>query len=219
MIEVKNITKKYGNADSEICAVNNASIKINEGEFCVIIGKSGSGKTTFLNIIGGLLKPDSGVVLFNDEDIYSMSDKRLSSLRRNDISFIFQSYNLIPDMAAEANILLPAKLDHRKIDRQYFEEIVEELGISNRLTHNPTELSGGEQQRVAIARALMNHPKVILCDEPTGNLDEEATSDVMRLLKSVNKKHHTTIIMVTHDLLIAENAERVIKIRDGVVEE
>jgi putative ABC transport system ATP-binding protein len=217
MLKIENVSKIYGKNDSVIRAVDNISISFNDGEYCVIIGKSGSGKTTLLNIIGGLLKPDSGKVFYNNKDIYSLGDKELSSIRRNDISVVFQSYNLIPDMTAKDNILLPTRLDRRKKDETFFDEITNELGIAERLSHKPSELSGGQQQRVAIARALLNRPSVILCDEPTGNLDEASSTDVIELLKHINEKYKTTIVMVTHDSSIAEDADRVIEIVDGKI--
>lgn len=217
MLKIENVSKIYGKNDSIIRAVDNISISFNDGEYCVIIGKSGSGKTTLLNIIGGLLKPDSGKVFYNNKDIYSLGDKELSSIRRNDISVVFQAYNLIPDMTAKDNILLPTRLDRRKKDETFFDEITNELGIAERLSHKPSELSGGQQQRVAIARALLNRPSVILCDEPTGNLDEASSTDVIELLKHINEKYKTTIVMVTHDSSIAEDADRVIEIVDGKI--
>lgn len=217
MLKLEHITKIYEKKDASIHAVDDISVEFRTGELCAIIGKSGSGKTTLLNIMGGLMKPDSGTVRIDGKDIYSLKDNELSKLRRNTITTVFQAYNLIPDMTAKENILLSVKLDKRKIDESRFEDIVSELGIKDRLTHKPIELSGGEQQRIAIARALINSPSIILCDEPTGNLDEKSSNNVMQLLRFVNEKYNTTIIVVTHDLMIAENMNRVIKILDGKI--
>jgi putative ABC transport system ATP-binding protein len=166
-------------------------------------------------MLGGLLPPDSGDVIFNNQSIYKLNDKELSAIRRTEIAVIFQTFNLIPDMTAEDNILLPLKLDGRKVEKDYFSDIIRTLELEERLTHLPREMSGGQQQRTAIARALINHPKVMLCDEPTGNLDEASSKAVVNLLKTVNEKYNTTVILVTHDNAIANTSKKIIRLLDG----
>jgi putative ABC transport system ATP-binding protein len=215
MLKAEGLVKKYGKSEAVVYAVNGIDIDFDEGEFVTITGKSGSGKTTLLHMLGGLLPPDSGDVVFNNQSIYKLNDKELSAIRRNEIAVIFQTFNLIPDMTAEDNILLPAKLDGRKVEKDYFSDIIHTLELEERLTHLPREMSGGQQQRTAIARALINHPKVMLCDEPTGNLDEASSKAVVNLLKTVNEKYSTTVILVTHDNAIANTSKKIIRLMDG----
>jgi putative ABC transport system ATP-binding protein len=215
MLKAEGLVKKYGKSEAVVYAVNGIDIDFDEGEFVTITGKSGSGKTTLLHMLGGLLPPDSGDVIFNNQSIYKLNDKELSAIRRTEIAVIFQTFNLIPDMTAEDNILLPLKLDGRKVEKDYFSDIIHTLELEERLTHLPREMSGGQQQRTAIARALINHPKVMLCDEPTGNLDEASSKAVVNLLKTVNEKYNTTVILVTHDNAIANTSKKIIRLLDG----
>jgi putative ABC transport system ATP-binding protein len=215
MLKAEGLVKKYGKSEAVVYAVNGIDIDFDEGEFATITGKSGSGKTTLLHMLGGLLPPDSGDVIFNNQSIYKLNDKELSAIRRTEIAVIFQTFNLIPDMTAEDNILLPLKLDGRKVEKDYFSDIIHTLELEERLNHLPREMSGGQQQRTAIARALINHPKVMLCDEPTGNLDEASSKAVVNLLKTVNEKYNTTVILVTHDNAIANTSKKIIRLLDG----
>ena len=193
------------------------NIEIEKGEFVAIVGASGSGKSTLLHQVGGVDRPTSGKVIIDNEDIYKLKEEKLAIFRRRKIGFVFQSFNLIPVLSVEENIKMPALLDHQKVDKEYFKDLVKTLGISDRLNHLPSELSGGQQQRVAIARALINKPAIILADEPTGNLDSETSKEIMEMLKLSVRKYNQTAIVITHDLSIAENADRVIKIKDGKV--
>jgi ABC-type lipoprotein export system ATPase subunit len=215
MIKIKNLYKTYGEGDGEVHALKNCNLTIEDGEFVAIIGKSGSGKTTLLNLLGGLDTPNSGEIFYDDIDISKLSDSKLATFRLEKIGFVFQFFDLLSELTAEENILLPAKLVKNKaID---FEGIANRLGISDRLKHYPSQLSGGQQQRVAIARALINNPKVILCDEPTGNLDEKSGVEVIKLLTELNQNNNHTIIIITHDPDIASRCQRVIEISDGEI--
>lgn len=219
VIKTKNLTKVYNQGEISIYAAKDVGITIKKGEMVAIVGKSGSGKTTLLNMLGGIDKPSSGSVLLNDTDIYAANDETLASIRRQKIGYIFQNYNLIPILNAKENIMLPMLLDSKKPESNYFDELVDIMGIKDRLTHLPSELSGGQQQRVAIARALINHPQVILADEPTGNLDKTSADDIMNLLRTINQKGNTVVI-VTHDEKYANMCHRIIRICDGeIVEE
>ena len=215
IIKVENLSKMYGKGDAKVVALDNVSIEVEEGEFIAVIGPSGSGKSTLLHSIAGLEKPTSGKVFFYDKNIYEMSKKELTILRRQKIGIIYQFYNLIPTLNVEENILLPIQLDRKKVDKQKFEEIVKFLNLENRKKHLPNELSGGQQQKVAIGRALMINPTIILADEPTGNLDSKSSDEIIQLLKKTNKEYNQTIIMITHNLEIAKLADRIIKIEDG----
>jgi ABC-type lipoprotein export system ATPase subunit len=219
VITTKNLTKVYNQGEISIYAAKDVSITIKKGEMVAIVGKSGSGKTTLLNMLGGIDKPSSGSVLLNDTDIYAANDETLASIRRQKIGYIFQNFNLIPILNAKENIMMPMLLDSKKPDSNYFDELVDIMGIKDRLTHLPSELSGGQQQRVAIARALINHPQVILADEPTGNLDKASADDILNLLRTINQKGNTVVI-VTHDEKYANMCHRIIRICDGeIVEE
>ena len=215
ILKVENLTKTYGKKDTEVKALDNISFEVEEGEFIAIIGPSGSGKSTLLHSIAGLEKPTSGKVFFYDKNIYEMNKKELTILRRQKIGIIYQFYNLIPTLNVEENILLPIKLDKKKVDKQKFEEIVKFLNLDNRKKHLPNELSGGQQQKVAIGRALMIEPTIILADEPTGNLDSKSSNEIIELLKKTNKEYNQTIMMITHNMEIAKQADRIIKIEDG----
>ena len=217
IIKIENISKYYGAGDNEVKALDNVSLEIQEGEFIAITGTSGSGKSTLLHIIGSVDKPTSGKILLEGQDIYAMNDDEQSKLRRKKIALIYQFYNLIPTLNVKENITLPTMLENDKIDEKYLNELLELLGLSNRVTHLPNELSGGQQQRVSIGRALLSKPSVILADEPTGNLDSKNSKEIMALLKTANEKYKQTIIMVTHDKELAKYANRIITIEDGKI--
>lgn len=217
VLNVSDLCKIYGKGENEFLALNNISFKVKKGEFIAIVGKSGSGKSTLLHLLGGLDKPDRGNVIINNQDIYKMSDKELTVFRRKYIGFVYQFYNLIPALTVKENILLPVLFDGRKISDKKLEELVKKLGLINKMDAYPNDLSGGQQQRVAIGRALINHPKIILADEPTGNLDTRSTKHIVKLLEYYNKKYRQTIIMVTHDLSLAKRASRIITMRDGKI--
>ncbi len=217
ILKIENIKKIYGKDDTKVIAVDDISFEVEEGEFIAIMGPSGSGKSTILHIIAGLDKPTSGNVYFYDNNIYEMNKKELTILRRQKIGIIYQFFNLIPTLNVEENILLPINLDKKKVDKEKFEEIIKFLNIDNRKKHLPNELSGGQQQKVAIGRALMMNPKIILADEPTGNLDSKSSQEIMQLLKEANEKYNQTIIMITHNLEIAKLANRIIQIEDGKI--
>lgn len=217
VITVKDLVKTYGHGDSKVNAVNGVSLQIENGDFYSIIGPSGSGKTTLLNIMGGLEKPTSGNVSINNTDIYSLSDQKLSAFRRRNIGFVFQFFNLLPVLTVEENILLPTRLDNKRVDSNYLGEILNFLGIYDKRKRYPATMSGGQQQRVAIARALYAKPAFILADEPTGNLDKKTSCEVMELLAVSSKQLKQTMIVITHDIEIANNAKYVINIIDGKI--
>lgn len=219
IIEVENLNKTYmlGNVPVEI--LQEINFTINRGEFITIMGPSGSGKSTLLYLLGGLDKPTSGKILINNKDISALSDEEQSTLRRRVIGFVFQFYNLVPNLTVEDNVMLPVLLDGKKIKdyREKLDEILETVGLSDRINHTPRELSGGQQQRVAIARALINEPDIILADEPTGNLDSKSSEEVMKLLQRINKEKGKTILQVSHSLETAKYSDRIINVRDGKV--
>ncbi len=215
ILRVENLKKIYGKGETRVVAVDDVSFEVEEGEFIAIIGPSGSGKTTILHTIAGLEKPTSGKVYFYDKNIFEMSKKELTILRRQKIGIIYQFYNLIPTLSVEENILLPIELDKKKVDKEKLREITKFLNIDDRRKHLPNEISGGQQQKVAIGRALIINPTIILADEPTGNLDSKSSNEIMQLLKKANKEYKQTIIMITHNLEIAKLADRIIKIEDG----
>lgn len=215
ILRVENLKKIYGKGETRVVAVNDVSFEVEEGEFIAIIGPSGSGKTTILHTIAGLEKPTSGKVYFYDKNIFEMSKKELTILRRQKIGIIYQFYNLIPTLNVEENILLPIELDKKKVDKEKLREITKFLNIDDRRKHLPNEISGGQQQKVAIGRALIINPTIILADEPTGNLDSKSSNEIIQLLKKANKEYKQTIIMITHNLEIAKLADRIIKIEDG----
>lgn len=217
VLKVENLSKVYGKGDSEVRALDDVSFTVNKGEFIAIIGASGSGKSTLLHLMGGLDRPTSGKVIINDMDIYNQNETSLSIFRRRNIGFIFQFFNLMPILNVEENISLPALLDNEKVDKKYLEEIIKMIGLEDRKKHIPSELSGGQQQRVSIARALINKPSIVLADEPTGNLDSKNSKEVIDLLKTTAKKYNQTLILITHDSRIAEQADRIITLSDGKI--
>ena len=217
ILRVENLSKKYGKGESEVIAVDNVSFSVEKGEFLAIVGSSGSGKSTLLHLLGGVDRPTSGKVYVDGKDIYSLSDDNLAIFRRRQVGIIYQFYNLIPILNVEENITLPCDLDGNKVDEKRLNELLKSLGLENRRKHLPNELSGGQQQRVSIGRALINNPAIILADEPTGNLDSKASEEIVELLKLTNKKYKQTIIMITHNLEIANEADRVLTIEDGKI--
>ena len=215
ILRAENLTKKYGKGESEVIAVDNVSFSVAKGEFLAIVGSSGSGKSTLLHLLGGVDRPTSGKVYVDGKDIYSLNDDNLAIFRRRQVGIIYQFYNLIPILNVEENITLPCDLDGNKVDENRLNELLKSLGLENRRKHLPNELSGGQQQRVSIGRAMINNPAIILADEPTGNLDSKSSEEIVELLKMTNKKYKQTIIMITHNLEIANEADRVITIEDG----
>lgn len=215
VLKVENLTKEYGNGAVKVTALNKANFTVEKGEFVAIVGPSGSGKSTLLHLLGGVDKPSGGRVVIDNDEIYTLSDSDLAVLRRRKIGFIFQYYNLIPVLNVKENILMPLLLDYKKEDEVYTNELINTLGLKNRVSHLPSQLSGGQQQRVAIGRALINRPSIILADEPTGNLDTKNSKEILELLKLSVKKYNQTLIIITHDPSIAEQADRVIRIEDG----
>ena len=217
ILKIENLCKTYGKGENKVNAVDNVSLSIEKGEFVAIVGASGSGKSTLLHLIGGVDKPTSGKVFIDGVDIYKMSDDELSIFRRRQIGLIYQFYNLIPILNVCENITLPCLLDSNKVDNKRLDELLKVLNLEKRKNHLPNVLSGGQQQRVSIARAIINNPAIVLADEPTGNLDSEASEEIISLLKLSNKKYNQTIIMITHDLEIASIADRVITVEDGKI--
>ncbi|MEZ3493083.1 ABC transporter ATP-binding protein [Neglecta sp. X4] len=215
ILEVQNLCKTYGKGEAEVRALDNVSFSVGKGEFIAIVGESGSGKSTLLNVVGALDNPTSGKVLIDGKDIFSMPEKKLTVFRRQNIGFIFQSFNLIPELNVEQNITFPLLLDYQKPDQKYVEELLEILGLKERRKHLPSELSGGQQQRVAIGRALAARPAIIMADEPTGNLDSKNSQEVITLLKSMSAKYRQTILMITHNENHADATDRVLRMTDG----
>lgn len=217
LLEVKNLCKTYGSGEAAVHALKKVSFSVPRGEYVAIIGESGSGKSTLLNMIGALDTPASGKVVISGTDIFAMNDRKLTIFRRRNIGFIFQAFNLVPELTVEQNIIFPVLLDYQKPDKKYLEELLTVLNLQERRNHLPSQLSGGLQQRVAIGRALITHPSLILADEPTGNLDTRNSSEVIALLKEASKKYEQTIIMITHSRSIAQTADRVLQVSDGVL--
>lgn len=217
LLEVKNLYKTFGTGDTKVEALKNVSFSVSKGEFVAVVGESGSGKSTLLNAIGALDTPTSGKVFIDGKDLFSMPEEKLTIFRRRNIGFIFQAYNLIPELNVEQNIIFPLLLDYQKPDSAYVEEILDVLGLQDRRKHLPRQLSGGQQQRVAIGRALITHPMLVLADEPTGNLDSKNSSDVISLLKAAALRYRQTILMITHNRNIASAADRVLQVSDGVL--
>lgn len=217
LLEIKQICKTYGSGEAAVQALKNVTFSVPKGEYVAIVGESGSGKSTLLNMIGALDTPTSGRVLIDGNDTFSMKEKQLTVFRRRNIGFIFQSFNLIPELTVEQNIIFPVLLDYQKPDRRYLEELLSVLNLQKRRNHLPSQLSGGQQQRVAIGRALITRPSLILADEPTGNLDSQNSHDVIALLKETSRKYEQTIVMITHNRSIAQTADRILSVSDGVL--
>ncbi len=217
LLEVSNVSKTYGSGEAAVKALKKVSFSVPKGEYVAIVGESGSGKSTLLNMIGALDTPTSGKVVISGKEIFSMNDRKLTIFRRRNIGFIFQAFNLIPELTVEQNIIFPVLLDYQKPDRKYLEELLSVLNLKERRNHLPSQLSGGQQQRVAIGRALITRPSLILADEPTGNLDTQNSSEVIALLKEASRKYEQTIIMITHNRSIAQTVDRVLNVSDGVL--
>ena len=217
ILRVDNLTKIYGKDTTKVVALDHVSFTVEKGEFVAIVGASGSGKSTLLHLIGGVDRPTSGKVYIDGKDIFKFNDDKLAIFRRRQVGLIYQFYNLIPILNVEENITLPCDLDGCEIDKKRLQEMLKTLGLENRRTHLPNQLSGGQQQRVSIGRAMINNPAIMLADEPTGNLDSKASEEIIALLKLSNKKFNQTVIIITHDLEIAKEAERVITIEDGKI--
>lgn len=217
LLEVKDICKTYGNGETAVQALKHVSFSVPKGEFVAVVGESGSGKSTLLNTLGALDTPTSGKVYIDGKDIFAMKEKQLTVFRRRNIGFIFQAFNLIPELTVEQNMMFPVLLDYQKPNKKYLEELLTVLNLKERRNHLPNQLSGGQQQCVAIGRALLTRPSLILADEPTGNLDSKNSSEVIALLHEASKKYAQTIIMITHSQSIAQTADRVLKVSDGVL--
>lgn len=215
LLRTELLSKVYGSGENQVTAVNSVSFSVEQGEFVAIVGSSGSGKSTLLHMLGGVDRPTSGCVLLEGEDIYKMNDDKLAVFRRRQVGLIYQFYNLIPVLNVEENMMLPCELDGKAPDKEFARELAETLGLEKRLRHLPNQLSGGQQQRAAIGRALMNRPAVLLADEPTGNLDSKASDEIVALLKLSNRKYKQTTLMITHNMEIAKQADRVLVMEDG----
>ena len=217
ILKTEDLKKYYGNKENEVHALNGVNFYVEEGEFVSIVGTSGSGKSTLLHMLGGLDRPTSGKVFVDGKDIFSLKDEALTIFRRRKIGFVFQSYNLVPVLNVYENIVLPIELDGNKVDKAYVNDLIEILGIGEKLQNLPGQLSGGQQQRVAIARALAAKPAIVLADEPTGNLDSRTSQDVLGLLKVTGEKFGQTIVMITHNPDLAQLADRIVRIEDGKI--
>lgn len=217
VLEIHDLSKRYGEDESEVIAVNHVSFSVEKGEFVAIIGASGSGKSTLMNLIGGIDIPSSGAIIIDGKEITKMNVDELAIFRRRNIGMVYQFYNLIPTLTAEENIMLPWLLDNRKENRERLEELLVMLKLEKRAKHLPGQMSGGQQQRVSIGRALINNPAFILADEPTGNLDSKTGQEIIDLLKASNQKYNQTILLITHDDKIALQADRIITIGDGSI--
>lgn len=217
ILRVENLVKTYGQGDNTVNAVDGISLSVNKGEFVAIVGASGSGKSTLLHLLGGVDRPTSGKIFIDGNEINSMNNDKLAVFRRRQIGIVYQFYNLIPILTVEENVSLPCDLDGNKPDKEKMALILKSLGLYDRRNHLPNELSGGQQQRTSIARALINNPAILLADEPTGNLDSKSTEEIMSILKMSNRDFNQTIIMITHNLEIAKEADRIITIQDGKI--
>lgn len=215
ILKVEHLVKQYGKGDNAVLAVNDISFSVEQGEFVSIVGSSGSGKSTLLHLLGGVDRPTSGKVYIQGEDIYSLNSDKIAIFRRRQVGLIYQFYNLIPILNVKENITLPCELDGRTPDKKELCDLINTLGLKDRVSHLPNQLSGGQQQRVSIGRALINHPAILLADEPTGNLDSRSSDEIVELLKLSNQKYNQTIVMITHNLEIAKIADRILRIEDG----
>jgi len=215
LLEVSGISKTYGTGETAVHALKNVSFSVPKGEFVAVVGESGFGKSTLLNMLVALDVPTSGKVLIDGKDTFSMKERNLTVFRRRNIGFIFQAFNLVPELTVEQNIIFPVLLDYRKPNKKYLEDLLDILNLKERRNHLPSQLSGGQQQRVAVGRALFTRPSLILADEPTGNLDSQNTSEVITLLKEASRKYEQTIIMITHSRSIAQMADRILQVSDG----
>lgn len=217
ILRVENLTKVYGSGQTQVRALDDVSFSVDKGEFLAIIGPSGSGKSTLLHILGGVDRPTSGKVFLNGQDVYAQNEEQLAVFRRRQVGLVYQFYNLIPVLNVTENMTLPVLMDGRKVNEERLTELVNTLGLQNRVKNLPNQLSGGQQQRVSIGRALMNAPAVVLADEPTGNLDSRNSQEIVELLKLSNRKYDQTLVMITHDESIALQADRIIAIEDGKI--
>lgn len=217
LLEVQNISKTYGSGETAVQALKDVSFSVSKGEYVAVVGESGSGKSTLLNVVGALDTPTSGRVKIGGKDTFSMKEQELTLFRRRNIGFIFQAFHLIPELTVEQNMVFPVLLDHQKPDLKYLEELLQVLNLKERRDHLPGQLSGGQQQRAAIGRALITRPSLILADEPTGNLDSQNSGEVIDLLKEASEKYGQTILMITHNREIAQTADRVLQVSDGVL--
>lgn len=217
LLKVNSISKTYGSGETAVKALKDVSFSVPKGEFVAVVGESGSGKSTLLNMLGALDTPTSGKVFIDGKDIFSMKEGKLTIFRRRNIGFIFQAFNLIPELTVEQNMIFPVLLDYQKPNKKYLEELLAVLNLKERRHHLPSELSGGQQQRVAIGRALITRPSLILADEPTGNLDTQNSNEVIAMLKEASKKYEQTIIMITHNRSIAHTADRILQVSDGIL--
>lgn len=217
LLDVQHVSKTYGSGDTAVHALRDVSFTVPKGEFVAVVGESGSGKSTLLNMIGAMDTPSAGKIFIDGQDIFAMRERNLTIFRRRHIGFIFQSFNLIPELTVEQNIIFPILLDHEKPDKAYLEELLAVLGLEQRRHHLPSQISGGQQQRVAIGRALITRPALILADEPTGNLDTKNTQEVIALLKEASRKYEQTILLITHSQAIAQTADRILQVSDGVL--
>ncbi len=219
IVKMENVTKVYGENETRVWGLHNVDLTVKQGETLAIVGASGSGKSTLLHIMGGVDTPTSGKVVVDDKDITKLTDEQMSVFRRRKIGFVFQAYHLIPVLSVEENITMPILLDHRKPDKEYIEHIMEMLGLQDRRKHLPNQLSGGQQQRAAIARALANRPSLILADEPTGALDSKNGNEVITLLQNSVKQLNQTLVLITHNIDLARDADRIVKLVDGEIAE
>ena len=215
VLETKDLKKYYGSGDTQVKALDGVDLTVENGEFVAIVGTSGSGKSTLLHMLGGLDRPTGGSVLVEGRDIFALKDEELTIFRRRKIGFVFQSYNLVPVLSVYDNIVLPIQLDGGRVDEDYVSQVIEALGLEQKLDRLPNQLSGGQQQRVAIARALAPKPAILLADEPTGNLDSRTSQDVLSLMKTTGQKFAQTMVMITHNEEIAQLADRIVRIEDG----
>ncbi len=217
MIRTENLRKSYQQGETKIPAVDGVSLQIEQGEFIAIVGKSGSGKSTLLHLLGGLDTPTEGSVFYDDVNLSQLKDTPSARFRRVHIGFVFQEYHLIPELTVRENIIYPALFAKKKVDEDYLGQLISTLELDDRVTHLPSQLSGGQQQRTAVARAFINQPEVVLCDEPTGNLDSHSGKAVMEMIASLRRQFHQTVVVVTHDMEFAQTADRILTIRDGKI--